>query len=81
MGCSRSFRRVSGLRPTARGSPLTLMCGYLEPRLRGECECTYMSVRHVHRSLPAVVVACMLLLICMFVRNKCFGSSALFVAF
>ena len=27
-----------------------------EPRLRGECECTCISVRHVLRSLPAVVL-------------------------
>ena len=35
-----------------------------------------MSLPHVHRSLPAVVVALHALLICMFVKTKRFGSSA-----
>ena len=36
-----------------------------KPRLRGECECTYMPRLHVHRSLPAVTCSsvCTLLLI------------------
>ena len=59
-----------GLRPTATSTtrpPGTLMCGTWKPRLRGECECTYMSVRHVHRSLPAVV---QLLHVCLLIQLK-----------
>ena len=52
-----------------------------KPRLRGECKCTYMSAKHVHRSLPAVVQSCMLLLICMFVQNETFWLKCLVLSY